>query len=205
MPTITSIKPQKSKKRVNIHLDGKFAFGLDLENYLKLGLKVEQELTKTGIEEIVKKAEFQKTYDKILRFASLRPRSEKEYKDWFRKHKVHSSLHMKLFSKLKRLDFLNDTKFAVWWVDQRLQFKFKSKRELIAELRMKGINKNIVDDVLYDVKIDELKMAKKLIEKKKYKWDKLGGLEARKKMSTFLAGKGYGWDVVKEVIKVRED
>ena len=28
--------------------------------------------------EIVKKAEFQKTYDKLLRFAMVRPRSEKE-------------------------------------------------------------------------------------------------------------------------------
>lgn len=186
-------------------MDGKFGFGLDLESFVKLGLKAEQELTEDEIAEILKKAEFQKTYDKILRFASLRPRSEKEFESWFRKHKVHTSLHAKLFGKLKRLDFLNDTKFAVWWVDQRLRFKFKSKRELIAELRIKGINKNIIDDVLYDVKIDEVKMAKKLIEKKKYRWDKLEGFEARKKMSAFLARKGYGWDVVKEAIKARED
>ena len=73
MPIITSIKPQKNGKRVNIYLDEEFGFGLDLENFVKLGLKVEQKLSEDEVEEIVKKAEFQKVYDKILRFASLRP------------------------------------------------------------------------------------------------------------------------------------
>ena len=74
MPAITSIKPQKNGKRVNIYLDGEYGFGLDLENFVKLGLKVEQEFTDEEIEKIIKKAEFQKVYDKILRFGSLRPR-----------------------------------------------------------------------------------------------------------------------------------
>src|SRR3990170_3150167 len=126
MPIITSIEPQKNNKRVNIYLDGKFGFGLDLENFVKLGLKVEQELSEKEVKEIIKQSEFQKTYDKILRFTSLRPRSEKEFRYWLKKHKVPKSIHEDLFNRLKRLDFLNDKKFAVWWVEQRLQFKFKS-------------------------------------------------------------------------------
>ena len=45
MPIITAIKSQKKKERVNVYLDDKFGFGIDLENFIKLGLKVEQELT----------------------------------------------------------------------------------------------------------------------------------------------------------------
>lgn len=82
MPIITAIKPQKKKNRVNIYLDGKYAFGLDLENFVKLGLKVEQELSEKGVSEIVQKAEFKKTLDKLLRYATLRPRSRKEIVIW---------------------------------------------------------------------------------------------------------------------------
>ena len=139
MPTITSIKPQGNGKRVNIYLDNEFGFGLDLENYVKLGLKVREELTEEEVEKIRKEGEFQKTYDKILRFGALRPRSEKEYMDWLRKYKVPQSLHKELFNRLKRLDFLNDRKFATWWIEQRLNFRPKSKRVLIQELRIKGI------------------------------------------------------------------
>src|SRR3972149_9098205 len=172
MPIITSIKPQNNQRRVNIYLDGKFGFGLDLENFMKLRLKVEQELSEEEVKKIVKEGEFQIVYDKILRFGSLRPRSEKEYRDWLRKHKVHESLHEELFNRLARLDFLNDKKFASWWVGQRLQFKFKSKRELIQELRLKGISKDIIEDILSETQVDEVAVAKKLIYKKKYMWER---------------------------------
>jgi regulatory protein len=201
MPTITSIKPQKTKKRVNIYLDGKFGFGIDLENYLKLGLKIEQELTEKEIDEIVKKAEFQKVYDKVLRFASIRPRSEKEFIVWLKKHKVYKSLHKKLFNRLKKLDFLNDEKFAVWWVEQRQQFRPRGKRALRLELRNKGINKEIINEVLEEARVDEYQIAKGLVEKKKRRWEKLESFEARKKMSAFLARKGFGWEVIRSVVK----
>jgi regulatory protein len=200
VPVITSIKPQKNKRRVNVYLDDKFAFGLDLENYMKLSLKVEQELTEKEVEEIVRKGEFQKTYDKILRFAALRPRSEREYKNWLRKHKVHESLHKKLFEKLIRLDFLDDEKFATWWVDQRNSFRPKSKRILNQELRIKGIGREIIENVLAEAEIDEGKIAKEMLEKKIYRWKNLNDFEARKKMSAFLARKGFGWDIVKKTV-----
>ena len=141
MPTVTSIKPQRNKSRVNIHLDNKFGFGLDLENFVKLGLKVEQELSEEKVAEIVKKSEFQKTWDKLLKFATLRPRSEKEINDWFKRKKVHESLHKELTEKLDHLKLINDEEFARWWVDQRLSFKSKSKRDITQELRIKGIDK----------------------------------------------------------------
>jgi len=201
VPIITALKPQKNKKRINVHLDGKFSFGIDLENFLRLGLKVEQELSKKEIEEIIKKAEFQKTSDKLIRFATLRPRSKREINDWFRKHKVHLSLHKELFSKLKRLELVNDEKFAVWWVEQRTSFRPRGKRSLEAELRQKGIDKKFIIKALDKVKIDEVKIARELLKRKKYRWEKLDKFEARKKMTGFLARKGFGWEIIKKVTK----
>ena len=201
MPIITKIKPQRNRKRVNIYLDGKFAFGLDLDNFVKLNLKVEQELSEKEVAGIVKKAEFQKTLDKLLRFTTLRPRSEKEINYWLKRKKVHESLQKDLFNKLKRLDLIDDKKFAEWWIGQRIQFKSKSKRELISELRIKGIDKNTIEDVLYEVGIDEAKNAKKLIQKNKYKWKRYDKRTARKKMGEYLARKGFAWEIIKKVVK----
>src|SRR3990167_1416839 len=168
MPSITAIKPQKNGRRVNIYLDGKFGFGIDIENFVKLGLKVEQELSDTEIEGIVKKAEFLKTLDKLLRFGTLRPRSEKELKDWLKRKKVHESLTEELFNRLNRLDLVDDKKFAEWWIDQRQNFRPKAKRILNMELRMKGIKKEIIEELLGETEIDEVKIAKELLEKKAY-------------------------------------
>ena len=110
MPTITSIKAQKNQKRVNINLDGSFGFGLDLENFMKLQLKVNQELTQEEINEIIKKGELQKSFDKTLRFVMTRPRSLKEVKDYFRRKEIDKSLHETIIDKLVRLELLDDQK-----------------------------------------------------------------------------------------------
>lgn len=201
MPIITKIKPQKNKNRANIYLDNKFGFGIDLENFVKLNLKIEQELSEKQIEEIIKKAEFQKTLDRLLRFTTLRPRSKKEIESWLKRKRVHESLYEKLFNRLKKLDLVNDKNFAKWWVDQRIQFKNKSKRELVLELRIKGIDKNTIEDVLSKVKLNELKNAKKLIKKNMYKWRKYDELLKDKKMSEYLARKGFTWEIIKKVLK----
>ncbi|MGA3291780.1 MAG: RecX family transcriptional regulator [Candidatus Microgenomates bacterium] len=203
MSVITSIKQQKNKDRVNVYLDDKFGFGIDLDNFVLLHLKVNQELTEQEIEEIVKKAEFQKTLDKLLRFAMVRPRSEKEIRDYFRRKKVHESLHEKLFEKLMHFELLDDDKFAEWWVEQRTNFKPKPKRILIQELRIKGIDKEIIDKVLGEEVVDEEKIARDLIEKRAYKWEGLPPREARQKISQYLAGKGFNWDVIEKVVAKR--
>ncbi len=200
MAKITQIKPQKNNKRVNIYLDGKFAFGLDLENYMKLGLKVEQVLTDEEVKEIVKKAEFQKAYDKLLGFATLRPRSKFEIKMWFNRRKIHESLQDDLIKRLIKLELLDDNKFASWWVKQRNEFRPRSKRQLYSELRQKGIDKEIIDQVLREAKIDEEKIAADLLKKREYKWEKLDKFTKRKKMSEYLARKGFDWGVIKRVV-----
>jgi regulatory protein len=172
---------------------------------MKLGLKVEQEFSDEEIEKIIKKAEFQKTYDKIIRFATLRPRSRKEIELWLRRKKVHTSLHKGLFNRLKRLELLDDTKFAKWWVDQRTEFKPKGKRALFSELRQKGIDRKIIDKVLANLKIDEVKVATKILEAKMYKWENSKGLDKRKKMSDFLARRGFNWEVIKKVLNNLKD
>jgi regulatory protein len=203
MSVITQIKPQKNKKRVNIYLDQRFAFGLDLENYLKINLKVGDELSDKEVKEIVEKSEFSKTFDKLLRFATLRPRSQREVNDWFYRKKVHESMQDKLIKKLEKLGFLDDEEFAKWWVGQRVSFKPRGKGLLRVELRQKGVEKDVIENILaeLDEEIDEKAMAKKLLKKNGYKWERLESREKKMKASRYLASKGFGWDVIKTVME----
>ena len=200
MPEITSIKPQKNGKRVNIYLDDKFGFGIDLENYVVLGLKKGKTYSQEEIESIIKKAQFQKTLDKLLRFATLRPRSEREIKNWLKKKKIHESLNDELFKRLEHLELMDDEKFTKWWIDQRLSFKPRGKRALKYELFQKGIKKEIIERILNESKIDENKIAKELLEKNAYKWEKYKGYKEKQKKSQFLVRKGISWDSIKKLI-----
>lgn len=200
MPEITSIKPQKNGRRVNIYLDGRFGFGIDLENFISLGLKEGKSYEDNEINEIIKKALFQKTLDKLLRFAILRPRSQKEFELWLKKKKVHASLHDELLSKLKKMDLLDDYKFSLWWIDQRSAFKPRGKRALKYELFNKGIDKDTIERVLSEKNINEEKIAKGLLQKNTYKWKRYKGIEQKNKKSQFLISKGINWETIKRVL-----
>jgi len=201
MSVITSVTAQKNQKRVNIFIDGEYSFAIDLDNFVCLGLKVNQELTQEEINEIIKKSEFQKCLDKTINFAMVRPRSIKEVKDYFRRKEVPESIHEEIFKRLEKLELVDDQKFAKWWVEQRLAFKLKSKKDLTFELRQKGISGQTIKNVLDDSEIDEVKIAKKLVAKKSYKWQKYNEKIRRQKISQYLVGKGFGWDVINSALK----
>ena len=200
MPTITAIKQQKNKDRVNVYLDDKFGFGIDLDNFVKLNLRVDQEYSQEEIDKFIHEAEFQKTWDKLLRFAMVRPRSEKEVNNWFHRKEVHPSLFPKLLQKLKHLDLLDDNKFAKWWVGQRLAFRKKSRRAIEMELRQKGISKEIINSTFEETPVNEEQMAKDLLAKKAYKWEKLDPRIKKQKISQYLVGKGFSWEVIEKVV-----
>ncbi len=208
MPVITSITAQKNKrslllrsqKRVNINLDGSFGFGLDLENFMKLQLKVNQELTQEEINEIIKKGELQKSFDKTLAFVMIRPRSLKEVKDYFRRKEIDISLYENILNRLSRLELVDDNKFAQWWVRQRLEFKHKSKKDITFELRQKGIDSQTIKNILETSEIDEVKIAKELVSKKIYRWNKYEEKIKKQKIAQYLAGKGFSWDIINSAV-----
>ena len=206
MAKITKIKPQKTRSRVNIYLDGKFAFALPLEALAKRGLKVGQELTERQIENLIFKSEFQKLLGKALRFISLRPRSEKEIKDYLGKklpnQHAAASLVGRILTQLKKLGLLDDSAFVAWWLEQRSIFLPRGKIALKMELRQKGINREIIDKALGQ--IDEIPLAQKATAKKMKTYGKLKPLEFRQKMGAFLSRRGFSWETIKSVVDRQE-
>lgn len=200
MPRITKIKPQKNKKRVNVYLDGKFAFGLPTETAVEVGLKVGQELSGEETEALIFKNEFQKLLDRAYHFLSFRPRSEKEIKDFLKKKGATERISEKIIKKLKRLRYLDDLKFAYWWVEQRISFRPRGKIALKMELRQKGVDQEIASQVIEE-KIEELPLAKKAARKKIKIYQNLSPGKFRQKMSAFLSRRGFSWQTIKMVLE----
>lgn len=147
---------------------------------------------------------FNKYYDKALRFLSFRPRSEKEIRDYFKKKKVEESLISKIINKLKDYNFLNDEEFTKWWIEQRTKFKPRSLRLIKIELRQKGISDEIIDFVMSNFKCqisNDKELAKKLVEKKLIKYKNLPKEVVFRKISQILISKGFSYEIVKETFK----
>ncbi|OGD93214.1 hypothetical protein A2697_00350 [Candidatus Curtissbacteria bacterium RIFCSPHIGHO2_01_FULL_41_44] len=208
MPQITAIEPQKKKDRFNVYIDGRFAFGIDENVLVKNRLKINQQLTGDQVQNLIKETILGKFTDQALRFLSYRPRSKKEVVDYLVKkisqnesvkydRARESPLIAKIIAKLTRYGYLNDLEFALWWFSARTKSKPKGPALIKAELVKKGIDKDTIENILPG-QVDQVGFAKKAVEKKLKKWHGLPGLEFKKKFYSYLAGRGFDFDTIKE-------
>src|SRR3989344_2049706 len=147
------------------------------------------------------KEEQSEVYERLMaagiRFVSFRPRSEKEILDFL--HKKLSKSHTtapkvldQVIIRLRELGYVDDEKFAAWWVDQRTGRKPKGKRVIEQELKQKGIEA--------DIRIDEKTLAVRAIQKKLPVWKIMPLLKRKKKISEYLYRRGFDWNVIGRVV-----
>jgi len=195
---ITAIEPQqKNPQRVNVYLDGEFAFGL--ASIVAAWLRVGQELGEEKIASLKADDENEVTYQKALHFLSYRPRSAEEVRQNLFKRGISESLIEETVDRLKSTGLVNDDAFARAWVENRNTFRPSGKPALRMELRRKGLSEEIVQSVL-DTQVNETALA--LAAARKYA-RRLAGLEwpgFRQKLGGFLARRGFSYTTLAPVI-----
>ncbi|MDO8460882.1 MAG: RecX family transcriptional regulator [bacterium] len=150
--------------------------------------------------------DFEKFYNKSLRFLSFRPRSEKEVKDNLKRKKAGSLVIDKVIIKLKEKKFINDLEFAKWWVEQRTSFKPRGLRLIKIELRQKGISQEIIEEIISNDEFlipNDLEQAGKLVEKRMKRFRNKFGMtreEIYQKLGGVLARRGFDWETIKQAI-----
>jgi regulatory protein len=191
MKKITAIEPQKNRNRVNIHLDGEFAFGL--ARITAAWLKVGDLLTEEKINELTNKDEGERALQQALLFLSYRARAEKEIKQNLLKHEYSESIIEQTLERLRENKLANDDDFAKTWVENRSTFRPRSKRVLTMELRQKGLDDETVKSAVADV--DETALAYEAAKKRAPRFKNLEWAEFRKKLSEYLARRGFPYAV----------
>ena len=197
MKKITAIVAQKKHpNRVNIHLDGEFAFGL--AKITAAWLRVGQELDEKKIDQLQAEDARERALQQALLFLSYRARSESEIRQNLRKHEIPETVIEETIGRLRRDGLANDDQFASAWVENRSTFRPRSRRMMALELRQKGLDDESMKSALKDVDDDALAYEAALKRAPRFK--SLEWSEFRKKLSDFLARRGFPYSVVAPVV-----
>jgi regulatory protein len=195
---ITAIEPQqKNPQRVNIYLDGEFAFGLAA--IVAAWLKVGQELGDEKAASLKADDEREVTYQKALHFLSYRPRSSAEVRQNLIKRGISESLVEETLNRLQSAGLVNDEAFARAWVENRNAFRPRGKPALRMELRRKGLSDEIVQSVL-DTQVNEEALAFEAARKYARRLAGLEWPEFRQKLGGFLARRGFSYTTLAPVV-----
>jgi regulatory protein len=181
---------------VNIHLDGEFAFGL--ARIVAAWLKVGQELSEEKIEQLQAEDARERAYQQAMLFLSYRARSESEIRQNLRKHEIPEPVIEHTLERLRQDGLANDNQFARAWVENRSAFRPRSSRMMAMELRQKGLNDEAVASAVKDV--DDEALAYEAAQKRIARYKNLEWNEFRKKLSDFLARRGFSYSVIAPVV-----
>ncbi|MBR3115683.1 RecX family transcriptional regulator [Candidatus Saccharibacteria bacterium] len=180
----------KNPERVNVYINGTYELSLDVAQVVDYKLKVGAELSEERLAELKKASEFGKLYQRTLEWALMRPRSVREIRDYLRGKKAECA--DEIVSRLVSRGYLDDRKFAEWWVENRFVKKGVSRKRLAMELMKKGVTRDIVDEVLAGR--DETQEIRKMIAKKRSKYDD-------EKLMAYLCRQGFPYDLVQRLVK----
>ena len=73
---------QKDPNRINVMVDSKYRFSLDISQVVSLGVKVGREYSDAELAEIEGESQFGKLYARALEYCLMRPHSAREVRDY---------------------------------------------------------------------------------------------------------------------------
>ena len=198
MPVITTLEIQKrNKERVNVYLDGEYAFSLDI--MAAAHLQKGQQLSDEEIAGLQTQDEVTRAVDRAVRFLSYRPRSIAEIRRNLSQKQTPEAVIDTAIDRLKHLGYVDDKAFATFWVENRNQFKPLSQRALRYELRQKGVVDEDMNAALstLDETAAACQAARSQIRRHRGKSHEI----FRQKINAFLQRRGFNYEVIRSVME----
>ena len=214
---ITSISAQiRNPDRVNVSIDGKYRFSLDISQVTDLGIKVGREVGEAELEALETESQYGKLYARGLEYSLMRPHSVREVRDYLYRKTLTTkyknrrgeiaekagyspALADRVLKKLQHKGYVDDEQFARWWVEGRNLNRGTSLRKLSAELRAKGVSSTIVEQALGESARNDADELTKLIAKKRHRYDD------DQKLLAYLARQGFSYDDIKNALEVYDN
>ena len=200
MKKITALRVGRGRrKRVNVFLDGKFAFNLEAELVVKEGLHVGQELPASQIEALARSDNFCRCLNAAAHYLSYRPRSESEIRERLHRRGFDGNSVEAVITKLKDGGLVNDMAFAQFWRDNRESFSPRSQWLVKLELSRKGVAGDIINRVI-DV-IDEDDSAYRTALSRVRSLSLADYQNFHRRLGGYLKRRGFGYGVINRTVE----
>jgi regulatory protein len=197
---ITKLRFQKhTTDRVNVYLDGEFAFAVPAVEAARLRLG--QVLDAAEVERLRSTGVSQKAFDRALHFLSYRPRSTAETRRYLFEAGYDAATIEPTLARLAAEGHLDDVEFARFWVENRQRFRPKGAQALRQELRHQGLEPAVIESALFAVDADAAAYA--AARPRALRMVALGQVDPvafRRKLRDFLLRRGFGYAIVRDAV-----
>jgi len=199
MPKVTGlITGKRNKKRVNVFLDGSFAFSLQAEVAVGEGLRIGAELSDEKVTALAGADRFRQGLDAALRYLAYRPRSKVEIREKLHRRGFDEGSINGVINRLEELNLVDDAAFARMWLENRQTFRPRSRRLIGIELNGKGISREIIDSSLHGLDDAESAYHAGADRARRLVTGDYGTF--RRRLGDFLRRRGFHYEVISETV-----
>ncbi|MGI6114600.1 RecX family transcriptional regulator [Luoshenia tenuis] len=203
MALVTAIEDQKrNRTRVNIYLDGEYAFSLEKETcarlHIAMGMKIEPE----QVAQAAVQDERRVAFDRALSYLERRARTEKQVRDYLRAREFAQDVIDDTLQKLKGYRFVDDAAYAKNFAQGKLNAAGQGPHRIRRALKMQGVPDAVAERAVSE--LDEERQAQLLAaqaEKVLRRYAALPRREAMGKAGQALYRKGFGWDEIASALR----
>lgn len=193
----------KKNNYVIVTFDNDEKLRLHYEVALQCGLRKNDEISDQRLKEIEKQEELFSLKNSALRIISRRPHSAFELKVKLQKKRFNKDDIAPIIQDFQDRGYLSDRDFAFRYAEEAISKK-KGLIKIKGELISKGINREIIDEVMSSVEDEEslLENAKSLANRKlsSLKHKSLEKNQLKQKLYSHLISKGYNHTIIRQVI-----
>lgn len=194
---ITAVEPRR-KGLSALFIDGEEAMKLDTEVILAHRFDVGREITDEELHACVLDSDMKRCKDKALWLISFRDHSRRELFDKLRRDYSEESCERAL-GRLEELGLVDDGRYARRYTADLINIKHLSERGVRQKLREKGIDRELIDEVLSEIEVNEEEQIRSVIEKKYA--NALDDEKVRRRAVNALMRLGFSYGSIKSALR----
>lgn len=200
MPKITKLERQKhDNRRVSVFVDEEYAFSLSDELVILNKLAVGKDVNLLPLRELAEEDEFSRALSASFDLLGRGEKTEKQLREYLSKKEYDEKTADRVIGRLRELGYLDDRAYAERFTET---CSGMGKRAIRYKLISRGVPRDVIEDVLAAVPEESFRDdALLLAERQRARYASLPLREQKRKLSDFLARRGFDWDTVSGTIE----
>ncbi len=195
---ITAAESRK-KGLTALYLDGEYAGCVDNVTLASSGYTVGKVITDEDWEELTASSRVSRAKEKALYLIEYRSRTRRELRDKLLPLYGEAAAEAAV-ERMEELGLINDEQFARDYAGQLIKHKHFSRERASFELMKKGIERELIDEILDELETDPVEQIQALLETKFAR--RLSTEKDRQRTINALRTMGYRWSDISEAMEI---
>lgn len=193
---------ERKKSMTALFIDGEYAVSIDTMTFVSSGKKTGSEITDDELYDLTEKSKISRAKEKAFYLIEYRSRTKRELLDKLVPLYGENAAELAV-ERLEELGLIDDEAYAREYAESLLFRKKFSRERALFEMMKKGIEKDVIEEILDELSPEPVEQIRSLIETKFYR--NLSDEKGRKKIINSLKTMGYRWSDINDALSEYTD